>query len=86
MLRTGGLKSGPFTAGAIYYYRNTFTVKCFLEILHFGNSSLGIAWLAVNKTLRSTVHIKIQRIQQRFRQTRNPTKLKENFLIDCCQV
>jgi hypothetical protein len=31
-VRTGGLKSGPFTAGAIYYYRNTFTVKCFLEI------------------------------------------------------
>jgi hypothetical protein len=31
-VRTGGLKSGPFAAGAIYYYRITFTVKCFLEI------------------------------------------------------
>jgi hypothetical protein len=31
-VRTGGLKSGPFAAGAIYYYRIAFTVKCFLEI------------------------------------------------------
>jgi hypothetical protein len=31
-VQTGGLKSGPFAAGAIYYYRSTFAVKCFLEI------------------------------------------------------
>jgi hypothetical protein len=31
-VRTGGLKSGPFAAGAINYYRSTFAVKCFLEI------------------------------------------------------
>jgi hypothetical protein len=73
-VRTGGLKSGPFAAAAIYYYRSTFTVKCFLEIHRW------FSWLAAkqaggqaNFTFDSA--FKIQRIQRRFWQTRNPTKL-----------
>jgi hypothetical protein len=56
-VRTGGLKSGPFTAGAINYYRITFAVKCFLEI-HLWSIPCK---QAVNKTLRSTAQIKIHK-------------------------